>query len=80
MKRIQFARLEQTLHFFQKDEGVGRQAAMEATRDEVTHYKAQLDRSHTRYRVVSQQELDDGSIVLKVLKQYNGHECGEYLE
>ena len=29
------------------------------------------DRTHTRYQIVSQEEQEDGSILLRVRKQYN---------
>ena len=48
-------------------------------RRELDGYKAHLDHAHTRYRIVSEATEPDGSITLKLKKQYNGYSCGDYL-
>ena len=80
MKRIQSACLLQTLHFQLKEEGVGHELAARAVEEEVAHYKAQLERSHIRYRIAEETRRPDDSIVLKIRKQYNSHDVGDYLE
>lgn len=40
-------------------------------RQEITRYKQTMDRTHTRYQIESETEQEDGSIVLRVRKQYN---------
>jgi len=52
--------------------------ARKLVRDEVEHYKAQMDRAHTQYRILEEHEQPDGSIIVKVMKQYNTSPVGEY--
>jgi len=78
MKRIKSACICQTLHFQLKD-GVGRDYAIKMVQEEVEHYKKTLERSRTRYRIVDEQPQPDGSIIVKVIKQYNMCDVGEYL-
>jgi len=79
MKRIKAACLLQTIHFQLKD-GQGRTEAVRAVKDEVEHYKASLERSRTKYRILEEQEQPDGSVVLKIRKQYNNYDYGDYLD
>ena len=51
MKRIKAACLEQTVHFQLKDD-LGHAAAARAVKEEYEHYKMQLERSRTRYKIV----------------------------
>lgn len=44
---------------------------LDANRREIERYFAGMDRTHTRYQIVSQEEQEDGSIVLRIRKQYN---------
>ena len=78
MKRIKSACICQTLHFQLKD-GVGRDYAIRMVQEEVEHYKKSLERSHTKYKIVDEQPQPDGSIMVKVIKQYNMCDVGEYL-
>ena len=72
MKRVKAACILQTLVFSQKEDcGFTREQILNMNRQEVSRYKANLDRTHTRYQIVSQEEQADGSIVLRVRKQYN---------
>ena len=79
MKRIKSACICQTLHFQLKD-GVGRDYAIKMVQEEVEHYKKSLERSHTKYKIVDEQPQPDGSIMVKVIKQYNMCDTGEYLD
>lgn len=79
MKRIRFACLAQTIHFMLKED-MDRESAAALARQEVEHYKAALDRQHTRYRVEEEELQPDGSIVLRIKKQYNSYPCGDYLD
>lgn len=79
MKRIQSACLEKTLHFELKEE-LGHAAAARAVREEVEHYKAQLERSRTRYRILQETVQPDDSVLLQVKMQYNSAPCGSYLD
>jgi hypothetical protein len=47
--------------------------------EEVERYKAGLDRNRTKYRIVSEKELEDGSIMIEIIKQYNTSPVGDYL-
>ena len=78
MKRIKSACICQTLHFQLKD-GVGRDYAIRMVQEEVEHYKKTLERSHTKYRIVDEQPQPDGSVMVKVIKQYNMCDVGDYL-
>ena len=78
MKRIQSACICQTLHF-QLKEGVVKDYAMRAVQEEVANYKSGLERNHTKYKIVEQTEQPDGSIIVKIIKQYNAAPVGDYL-
>lgn len=79
MKRIKEACLLQTVHF-QLKEDLPHDAAVQAVRAEVEHYKTQLDRSRTRYQITEEAEQPDGSILIHIKKQYNNHSCGAYMD
>ena len=79
MKRIQFACLEQTIHFMLKDD-VPKQTALRAVDLEYASYKAQMERNRTQYKIVEETRLEDGSLLIKIKKQYNNYDCGEYME
>lgn len=58
--------------FVQKpDAGYSRDRMLQLNRQEIEHYKAGLERTKTRYMIVSEEEQEDGSIVVHVRKQYN---------
>lgn len=78
MKRVKAACICQTLHFQLKD-GAEHREAVTMVQGEVSHYKQQLERSHTRYKILEETVQPDGSIVLKVIKQYNQSPVGDYL-
>ena len=39
-----------------------------------------LEQSRTEYRILEETKKDDGSIVIKVIKQYNNSPVGDYLK
>ena len=78
MKRIKFACLEQTIHFELKEE-LNHDEGVALVRQEVEAYKQGLDRRHAKYRVEGEEEQPDGSVLLKIRKQYNTYPCGTYL-
>ena len=78
MKRIQSACLSQTIHFQLKDD-LEHSQAVEQVRAEYAHYKQLLERNRTQYKIVEQVTQPDGSIILKVIKQYNSSPVGDYL-
>ena len=79
MKRILYACLEQTIHFQMKDE-VGHDEAVLLAQKELKDYRLQLDRNHTKYKWISENIQTDGSIILKIKKQYNTYKCGDYFD
>ena len=79
VKRVKAACIEQTLHFQLKEE-LGHAAAVQAVKEEYTRYQNQLTRSRTRYKIVEEATLPDDSILVKIKKQYNNHDCGDYLD
>ena len=78
MKRIKAACVCQTLHF-QLKEGVEHNFAVESVRHEVAYYKRQLERNGTQYKILEENTLPDGSILLKIIKQYNQSPVSDYL-
>jgi hypothetical protein len=79
MKRVKAACITQTLHFMLKED-VGRDYAKKLVKDEVQKYKAGLDKNRTKYKILSEEEQEDGSIMLEVKKQYNMSPVGDYLK
>lgn len=79
MKRIKAACIKQTLHFMLKED-LGHEYARKMVQEEVKKYKAGLDRNRTQYRVLSETEQEDGSIVMEIIKQYNTSPVGDYLK
>jgi len=72
MKRVKSACIMQTLIFMQKDEcGYSKNRMLQLNREEGEKYKATLDRARTRYQIVEENEQADGSVIVKVIKQYN---------
>ena len=79
MKRIKAACLEQTIHFMLKDD-LPRAEAVQAVQAEYAHYIARLDRSRTEYRILEKTEQKDGSLLVKLKKQYNNYDCTPYMD
>ncbi len=80
MKRVKSACILQTLIFSQKPEyGYDKERALKINSEEFEHYKVSLERSKTRYQILFNEELDDGSIIIRVRKQYsNKVDVSEY--
>lgn len=78
MKRIQSACICQTLHFSLK-EPLPYAETLKQTSLEVSHYKNTLDRSRIQYRILEESIQEDGTILVKVIKQYNQSPVGDYL-
>ncbi len=72
MKRVKAACIFQTLVFSQKPEmGYSKEAALKINHEEIERYKKSLERTKTRYQIVGTSEEEDGSVVIRVRKQYN---------
>lgn len=78
MKRVKAACICQTLHFMLKED-VAHDWAVKQVEQDVENYKKTLERNRTQYRIVEQTTEPDGSIMLKVIKQYNSSPVGDYL-
>lgn len=79
MKRVKAACICQTLHFMLKED-VGHDYAVKLVKEEVARYKRDLERKGIRYKLVEEAEQSDGSVVMKILKQYNTSPVGSYLD
>ena len=79
MKRVKAACICQTLHFLLKEDTVP-VLAQRLVQDEVAAYRKQLDVSGVRYRILSEERQTDGSVILKIKKQYNQSPVGDYLD
>jgi len=78
MKRVKAACICQTLHFMLKED-VAHDWAVKQVEQDVESYKKTLERNRTQYKIVEQTTQPDGSIMLKVIKQYNSSPVGDYL-
>ena len=78
MKRVKAACICQTLHFMLKDD-LGHDYAVKLVKEEVEKYKASLDKSRTMYKIVREETQSDGSVMIKIIKQYNTSPVGDYL-
>ena len=79
MKRVKAACICQTLHFMLKDD-LGHDYAVKMVKEEVEKYKASLDKNRTKYKIVSEETQSDGSVMIKIIKQYNSSPVGDYLD
>ncbi len=79
MKRVKAACICQTLHFMLKDD-LGHDYAVQLVKAEVKKYKDSLDRNRTKYKIVSEETQPDGSVMIKIIKQYNTSPIGDYLD
>lgn len=78
MKRVKAACITQTLHFAVK-ESFGHDYNSKVVQAELTKYKEQLQKSGTEYRILSEEEQEDGTVILEIKKQYNTSPVGDYL-
>ena len=78
MKRVKAACICQMLHFMLKED-VGHGDAVKQAEQEVEHYKKNLERKNTQYKITEHTSQPDGSIIIKVIKQYNSSPVGDYL-
>ena len=79
MKRVKAACICQTLHFMLKED-VGHDYAVKLAEEEIAHYKKTLERNQTQYKIVEEATQPDGSVILKIIKQYNQSPVGDYLK
>lgn len=79
MKRIKAACITQTLHFMLKED-LGHDYAVKAVKEEVDRYKRQIEKSGIKYRILSETEQADGSVIIEIKKQYNTSPVGSYMD
>ena len=79
MKRVKAACIIQTLHF-QLKEDLDHEYAVKMIKDEVDKYTKSLEKSKMKYRILSETEQEDGSVIIEIKKQYNQSPIGKYLE
>lgn len=79
MKRVKAACIVQTLHF-QLKEDVGESYAKALVQQEVKSYKEKLDKVGTKYKIISEELKEDGSVIIEIKKQYNTSPVGDYLK
>lgn len=79
MKRVKAACICQTLHFMLKED-VAHDYAVKLVEQDVEQYKKTLERNRTQYKIVEQTVQPDGSVIIKVIKQYNSSSVGDYLD
>ena len=82
MKRVKEGCILQTLVFSQMPEkGYSKSQALSVNKSEFEHYKATLERSKTRYQIIEAVEQQDGSLLVRVRKQYNDKvDVSEYFD
>ena len=54
--------------------------AVRFVREEIEKYKASLEKNRTQYKIVEETEQPDGSVIIKIKKQYNSAPVGGYLD
>ena len=79
MKRIKAACICQTLHF-QLKEDLEHSIAVRLVREEVEYYNQELECYRTRHMIVDEADQEDGSVVIRIIKQYNRSPVGNYLD
>lgn len=60
-------------------EDVPRENASKLVEQEIEQYIKRLERNCTQYKIVEQIAQNDGSVIVKVIKQYNACNVGDYL-
>lgn len=77
MKRVQSACLMQTILFGLKED-LPKSMAAKQVQNEVQAYKMQLKRKNIPYQIVQEVLREDGSVLMKIKKQYNAYDYKEY--
>lgn len=72
MKRITSACLEQTIRFDTYNDA--------NPKDDLKRFLELMDRKNTKYHIVDQMENSDGSVIIKIKKQYNAYKTDGYID
>ncbi len=79
MKRVQSACICQTLHFMLKDD-ISHEEAVSSVNAEVEKYKADLEKSGSKYKILDEHRESDDSVIIKIIKQYSNCDVGDYMD
>ena len=79
MKRVKAACITQTLHFMLKED-IDHDYAVKLVQEEVKRYKSHLETTRTKYKIISEEVQEDGSIMIEIKKQYSNSSVGSYLD
>ncbi len=79
MKRVKAACVCQTLHFMVKDD-LKYDIVVKLISEEVAKYKTTLTRKRIKFKILSEETQPDGSVIIKIIKQYSMCPVGEYLD
>lgn len=60
-------------------DGISNEFNKRQVEEEVKTYKKTLERNRTLFKIVDEAVQDDGSVIVKVIKQYNTSPVGDYL-
>ena len=44
------------------------------------NYKLGLEHAGTKFKIIDEHDEPDGSVIVKIIKQYNGCDIGDYLD
>jgi hypothetical protein len=61
-------------------DGLDPSYAAKLVQEEVAQYKKNLDKNRIKYKIVDESLCEDGSVLVKVIKQYNTSPVGDYLD
>ena len=53
---------------------------LRVVQEEIKKYKESLEKSKTKYKILEETEQPDGSVIIKIKKQYNTAPVGSYLD
>lgn len=79
MKRIKFACLSQTIHF-ERNEKLEPDEATQMALVERERYLKRLEETGIPYQIDQQYQMEDGTPVLVLRRQYNSDHVGSYLD
>jgi len=79
MKRVKAACITQTVHFTNKDENT--RYSKKKVQEEIKRYKLRMNREKTRYKIISEEVQEDGSVVMEIVRECgNRTPIGNYLD
>jgi len=81
MKRVKAACITQTVHFINKDTAMGMDYSKQKVQEEMKRYKMRMDREKTRYKIISEEQQEDGSVIMEIVREYSNRTAvGNYLD